>query len=275
MYLPTQEALIDGVRTVYRRCGLSGPDVLMLHGWVSSSRMWHSAQKALGPFCRTWAFDLPGFADSERIPLEDYQIDRWVDHAVAFIDAQGLQQPVLVGHSMGGMICARLVMKYPEVASRLILINPVVTGRTFLDLKLLADSPLQGMMTRLGHWVWPIVTSSLLSNPIQMVGGVHGANHQRGQEDWAKINGPIAIAGLRAIMCTDLSKDLARIKLPTLVVIGRLDMTAPNREGRLVAQNVPGAELVVLRAGHLPTDECPELVEPLLLTFILGQPELA
>lgn len=275
MYLPTQEALIDGVRTVYRTDGQAGPDVLMLHGWVSSSRMWHSAQQALGPFCRTWAFDLPGFADSERIPLDDYHIDWWVDHAVAFIEAQGLQQPVLVGHSMGGMISTRLAMKYPEVASRLVLINPVVTGRTFLDLKLLADSPLRAMMTKLGNWVWPIVTSSLLSNPIQLIGGVHGADQQRGQEDWGKIDGPIAIAGLRAIMQTDLGKDLARIQLPTLVVIGRFDMTAPNREGRLVARKVPGAELVVLRAGHLPTDECPELVEPLLLTFILGQPELA
>ena len=270
MYLPLQSTRVTGVDLAFRSMGTTGSDVLFVHGWVSSGRMWHSAMRTLSRYHRTFAPDLPGFGDSQAIPLIQYKIDFWVDLLAEFIQQQGLKAPMLVGHSMGGMISIKLALRYPELVSRIVCINPVVTGRTHLDLRLIAESPLSAVMRKFGHWVWPFVSSGAMADPLGLVRTANG-DYVRNQEDWGKVNGEMTIAGLRAIMRCDLSPQLPQLTQPTLVVIGRYDLTAPNSEGRLLAEKAPNAELVVLRAGHLPTDDLPSLIEAMLLGYAEGQ----
>ncbi|MBN2471545.1 MAG: alpha/beta hydrolase, partial [Anaerolineae bacterium] len=126
---------------VYHVCG-AGPDVLLLHGWLGSGRMWHGVMRALSPYFRSWAPDLPGFGasplpeDAEPSSLADYQ------HSVrTFCDALSVRPYALVGHSMGALLALSLAVEHPELMDRLVLLSPPVRGRIGLRL----DVPLRTM----------------------------------------------------------------------------------------------------------------------------------
>jgi pimeloyl-ACP methyl ester carboxylesterase len=73
----------------------------------------------------------------------------------------------------------------------------------------------------------------------------------------------------RAIIQHDLTPRLARITAPALVLISTLDLMVANREGRLAAERIPGARLVVLHAGHMATDDRPAEVLQQLQEFLV------
>ena len=79
------------------------PDVLLLHGWVSSSRMWRATLAALGGHFRCWAPDLPGCGDSP-LQAETYTADLAADRAavLAFCAALDIHPYAILGHSLGG-----------------------------------------------------------------------------------------------------------------------------------------------------------------------------
>src|SRR6266852_3962046 len=86
----------------YRMSG-SGPDVLLIHGWLSSSRMWEGTMEHLTPYFRVWAIDLIGFGDSwSGDPARVLTIDDQTRFVVAFCKAVGIRLYAGIGHSMGG-----------------------------------------------------------------------------------------------------------------------------------------------------------------------------
>lgn len=76
-------------------------------------------------------------------------------------------------------------------------------------------------------------------------------------------------AAFAAFPDVDITPWLARISAPTLVVVGERDPTVPPEEGRLIADHVPGAELLICPgAGHMPHFEQPDLFRRGLADFL-------
>jgi len=267
MYSPLQTTTLDDLQIGYRVQG-RGPDVLLLHGWVSSGRMWQVMMDALDSRFRFWALDLPGFGDSQKPGQGWYSIPNYNRFVGGFMKLLGLQQVDVIGHSMGGMLALNLAIEHPEKIGRLVAINPVVTGRTHLDLRLLSKSPLGRPMIKLGRWVWPLATTDW---PDWMrLGTDRGrASHSRRiREDWGKATPDSALSSLRAISQYDLTSRLRQVRAPTLVIVGNRDLTAPNSEGRLAVRSISSARLAVLPTGHLPTDDLPGQTHALVDEFL-------
>ena len=257
---PLHTTTLDGLRIAYRVAG-HGPDVLLIHGWVSSSRMWSLMMDDLSTRFRCWAIDLPGFADSDKPGASWYSIENYEQVINAFADQFGLTRFDLIGHSMGGMIALRFAARQPTRVRRLVAINPVVTGRVYWDLRLLTGTPLRHSMLALGRWFWPIASSDLLRR--------HKSLHARRMSiEWNQATPDSAISAAKAISHHDLTPLLPRITAPTLVIVGKRDLTAPNAEGRFAAQMIPDARLEELSAGHLPTDDVPEQTHALVSEFL-------
>ncbi|MBI3243927.1 MAG: alpha/beta hydrolase [Chloroflexi bacterium] len=273
MYSPLHQITLDGLQIGYRVQG-RGPDVLLLHGWVSSGRMWQTMMDALESRFRLWAPDLPGFGDSEKPEHSWYSIANYNRFVRQFMARLALEQVDVIGHSMGGMLAFDLAIEHPEQVRRLAAINPVVTGRTHLDLRLLSESSFGQQMLKLGRWVWPLATSDWPDWAWLGVDRKRAIYARRIREDWGKATSDSAMSSLRAIARNDLTPRLTQVKAPTLVVVGNRDLTAPNSEGRLAAHSVPGARLVVLPTGHLPTDDLPDRTQTLVEEF-LGVREFA
>lgn len=231
-----------------------GPDVVFIHGWASSSRMWAEFSTRLAERYRCWSLDLPGCGDSDKPGGHWYSIPNFTSTVHTFLDLHGLERVRLVGHSMGGMIVLNLAARHPGLVSRLVAINPVVTGNA--NLRHLARPAVSG---RLLHWALrlsPVVLQPLLAHPLG--GRVNGLHHiRRRTEDFVKGTPESLLSSGRAVMAFDVSPLLARITAPTLVIVGDRDLNVPTSEGRLAADKIPAAELHVLRGGHLVTDDRP------------------
>jgi len=255
---------VDGLLIHYTVTG-QGPDVLFVHGWAASRRMWSQVTAELAPHFRCWSLDLPGCGDSDRPEDLWYSIPNLTALVRGFMAGQGLRQVRLVGHSMGGMISLNLAARHPELIERLVAINPVVTGNSHL--RRLAQP---GARRRLLQWllgVSPRVLAPLLSTGESLrVNGVH--HIRRRTEDFFKVSPSALLSSGRAIVAYDLTPQLPRIAAPTLVIVGDRDLNVPISEGRLAARQIEGARLHVMRAGHMATDDRPTEIVTQLQGFL-------
>jgi pimeloyl-ACP methyl ester carboxylesterase len=78
------------------------PSVLLLHGITSSAQSWVRVGPELADRYQVYALDMRGHGDSIKPPRGTYSLRHTADDAVAFIEALGLERPVLIGHSWGG-----------------------------------------------------------------------------------------------------------------------------------------------------------------------------
>ena len=116
-----------GLMTNYHDMG-SGFPVLMIHGsgpGVSAWVNWRLVMPELSKHRRVLAPDMAGFGFTERPEGMVYNMDAWVDQAIAFIDALDLPQVDLVGNSFGGALALALTIRRPERIRRLVLMGAV------------------------------------------------------------------------------------------------------------------------------------------------------
>lgn len=104
---------LDSGRLATREWGESTAghtDVLLIHGGAAHSGWWDHVAPALAQRRRVIAFDLSGHGDSTR--RAEYSVDQWAAEAQAVIDQAALTAaPVVVGHSLGGIVAATLARR--------------------------------------------------------------------------------------------------------------------------------------------------------------------
>lgn len=266
MYSPLRTLELDGLQIGYRTKG-DGPDVLMVHGWASSSRMWQRLMDDLADRYRCTALDLPGFGESDKPHDSWYSIARYVQIVEQFSQTLGLHEPALVGHSMGGTIVLSIAGEATLPIRHLVAINPVVTGRTYLDLRMLANPRLSPHMMRLSSLVWPIASGDWMG---PWFGAVRREHLRRQRDEWRQSTPISLMAAARAIGQCDLTERLPNIATQTLIVVGSRDFTAPPTQGKYAAKRIPGARLTVLPSGHLPTDDLPQETANVVGSFLSG-----
>ncbi len=213
--------------------------LVCVHGLAGSSRWWAPVVPALSERYDVRLIDLPRFRFLSRIRPSDAAA--WLGRQLD--DAQ-LDQPILVGHSLGGLISAQLAAREPDRIHRLVLVDPagMPTGRP-LPLEPLA---LANALTT----VRPRFFATLVADALR----------------W----GPDALlrGGLYALG-TDVRVDLASISAPTLVVWGEHDVLMPRRLAESWRDAIPGARLAVLPgAGHVPMVESPSEFVAALFDFL-------
>lgn len=270
--MPAEQALVEqisvrGMKIAYQAVGPEDrPAVVLLHGWASSRRMWDGAQQALGTRCRTFAIDLPGHGESSKPSWSWYSIPAYVDVVRGFIEALGLTRPAVVGHSMGGTIALELAANAPNSLDRVVVVNPVVTGRIYARNLPLRESWVEPAV-RVSRRVWP-TASRLLTRPPQALRRYAPGHVLRNSEDLGTTTADSALGSMRAVLTWDVSSRLSQIRVKTLVVVGVEDRVVAPGEGEEAARAIPAARLVRLEAAHNPNDEIPELFYPVLESFL-------
>lgn len=108
------------------------PVMLLLHGITSSAQSWVRVGPELATHYRVYALDMRGHGESIKPPPGAYSLRHTADDAAAFIEALGLERPILIGHSWGGATGIVLASgawsdKPAPAISRLILEDPAHT----------------------------------------------------------------------------------------------------------------------------------------------------
>lgn len=251
----------------YSAAGDGQEAVVLLHGWGDTREVWRPTLRALAPYARAFALDLPGHGGS---PLARATQMRQVANRVAtFCATRGLASIALVGHSMGGNVALELALNQPELVARLVLVAPAALAS--------AMPPYTRLYLQNGYG-WAALRASLLV--------------YRGLDALSRGWRPLADAGRRApglrraavaahhdpdelrcllggLFANPLDDRLGQVRAPTLVISGDLDAVVPVGLSRRVAAAIPGARFaLVRRALHHPMDEQPEAFLQALLGFL-------
>jgi pimeloyl-ACP methyl ester carboxylesterase len=121
-----KSATCDGVTLRYIETGTGEPPILFIHGWTCNRTNWRDQIPHFAKKHRVVAVDLRGHGESDK-PDQDYTIEGFVDDVAWLIGKLGLERPVVVGHSMGGMIALNLVRRQPKLVSAIVMVDaPIV-----------------------------------------------------------------------------------------------------------------------------------------------------
>jgi pimeloyl-ACP methyl ester carboxylesterase len=115
---------VQGARVHYLHAG-SGRPMVLIHGLVGSAANWRRNIPALSGEASVYAVDLVNMGKSERVAGLDASLEATADRVAAFMEALGLAQADIVGHSHGGAVALMLAARHPRRVRSLILFAPV------------------------------------------------------------------------------------------------------------------------------------------------------
>lgn len=256
---------VNGI--AYDRAGpRGGLPVVLVHAGVADRRMWEPQWPSLTSRHDAVRLDLRGFGDSTARPVGPLSPP---DDVLAVLDAEGIECCHLVGASYGAGVAVEVALTRPSAAASLLLVAP---GGSLIpeatdDLRAFAAEENAALAT--GD-----LDAAAEANVRWWVDGP-GRPSDRVTAD---VRGLVARMQLRAFELTadwdDVEEDepeppalerLAEIDVPTLVLLGDLDLDAIRLAAGRVAQGVSGARLVVWEGvAHLPSLERPEEFSALL-----------
>lgn len=251
------------------------PPVMLVHGWGASAFAWRETIEALAAAgWRVVAPDLRGHGFSEK-PDDPrlYTSDAMAEHLLAIMDAAGVRRAPLVGHSLGAETSLGVALRAPERVSRLVLIAPVGLGTVRLAFlgRLLTPSALTRLMTRvLGRWAvrvalfvasarrwWDAELIEQHAAPLSHRGFAAATRHLLHGALWRRRS----------------PAELARVKVPVLVIVGERDRLVPTRGTDDWCRLLPDARAErVEGAGHVLPEEAAERVNGLVVEFLAGEP---
>ena len=119
-----REVSTGGMKLHYLDWGAEGRvPVVFLHGNAQQAHSWDFISLALCDSYRCLAPDARGHGDSDWAPQGEYTVDAYVQDLAGFVDELGLDQFILVGHSMGGRTCYVYTSMYPEKVKALAIVD--------------------------------------------------------------------------------------------------------------------------------------------------------
>ena len=227
--------------------------LVFLHGIGGAARAWRGQLEVFGDRYRALAWDMPGYGGST--PLITVSIATLADALQEFLVEVGATRPVLIGHSIGGMIVQQWLVKHPRAATAVVLAQTSPAfgkadgdwQKSFIEARLGPLDRGETMAT-----LAPVLVSELAGDDPD-AGGMQVA-----RDCMASVSEKSYRASMLALLGFDLRKALGDIKVPTLVLSGSKDKNAPAPMMAKMATYIPSATYVELEgAGHLVNLERP------------------
>ncbi len=242
----------------------AAPALVFLHGIGGAARGWRHQLATFSPSWHTVAWDMPGYGAS--LPLSGVSIATLAGALADFLAALNLKRPVLVGHSIGGMIVQRLIADRPDAARAVVLAQTSPAfGRPDGDWQKKFIEDRLGPLDR-GETM-KMMAPKLVA---ELVGDAPDAAGVALAQDCMAATHPDSYRSMMlALVGFDLKDALGRIALPTLVLSGSKDGNAPAPMMRRMADAIPGARYVELEGcGHLANLERPAEFDAALRGFL-------
>jgi pimeloyl-ACP methyl ester carboxylesterase len=274
----TQRVDVDGHSVSVVDTGGDGPPLLWIHGLGGIWQNWLLNIPAFMGTHRCVAVDLPGFGESE-MPAGEISIRGFAEAVDRVCDELDIENPVVIGNSMGGFTGAELACSFPTRVSKLVLVaaaglsteylarEPLLAGaRIFAALT--ARTGLRGSFAVKRPRMRRLALQVIVRYPERL-------SVPLATELVAGANAPGFIPAFAALMDYSFRDKLERIEVPTLIVWGRNDMLVPVEDAEMYEHLIgDNAHSVIFEdTGHLPMLERPSRFNDLLAGFLAGERE--
>jgi len=238
------------------------PTIVFVHGAGFDHSLWGLQSRYFGYHGHNvLAVDLPGHGRSQGPPLD--RVEEMADWVVKLLDAAGVENAALVGHSMGALIVLECAVRHATRVARIALVAvsyPMKVTEAFLDAARGNEQTAFDMYTIWGHA--PRVPLGASPNPGMWMYGDTLAR-------LARLAPNALYAGLKA------SNDYiggeagaAKVACPVLIVLGNRDQMTPPRSAEHFLRAFRSAQTVrVPAAGHTLTTEAPDATLDALIAF--------
>ena len=256
--------LSPGVRMHYVEQGQKdGPVLVLLHGYTDSYLSFERVLPLLPRSFHVYALDQRGHGESSR-PECCYTQSDFASDVAAFLDSQGIQRAVLVGHSMGSFIAQQVALEHPQRVEALVLIGsaPTVHGNSVAaELKSYVDTlsdPIDPAFVRdfQASTFYRPIPPSFLDTAVS---------------ESLKVPARVWQAALSGLIAEDHSARLGDITVPTLVVGGDKDGFFSVPEQQALADALPrGSFALYSETGHAPHVEQPHRFVHDVKVFLRG-----
>jgi sigma-B regulation protein RsbQ len=248
-------------RNNVRDFGAGTQPMLFAHGFGCDQNMWRYVTPAFEADYRIVLFDYVGAGQSDLSaydPQRYAQLDGYADDILDVCHALGLEDVILVGHSVSSVIAVLAANREPERFDRLILIGP--SPRYINDPPEYRGgferSEIEGLLEMMDRnfigWA-NFLGPAIMKNPDRP---------ELGEEltaSFCSTDPDIARRFAEATFFADNRADLAAVQVASLILQCSDDMIAPLEVGEFTHRNVPGSTLHVLEAtGHCPHMSHPE-----------------
>jgi pimeloyl-ACP methyl ester carboxylesterase len=267
----TEYLELEGTWIRYNVIG-GGPPVLLVHGWLSSSRIWEQLAGRLAQRFTVYTLDLSGFGESDK-PLTGYGVRNGSRLLYAFCAHFGLTRTNVVGHDLGGNMVVKLAADHPDIVGRLVLIaTPADEDQIDLPTPLwLATLPVLGpIFYTLGRLALPVRRlwmRSFVADPNDLTEEVV---EDAGRSTPAAVGQTLSIAR-REISRGRLARQARIIKIPLLLIAGEGDQIVDPQAVDIWARSVDQAEVCLLdECGHLPMIERTAECNAQVLAYLTG-----
>ncbi len=222
--------------------------LVFIHGSGGSKESWTYQTQY---FKDSLALDLPGHSQGELIPT----IDGYVEWLRGWIQQKGLQQVVLVGHSLGGGIALLYALKYPKELKGIITVGSGARLRVHPQF-------LEGLEQ--------VIKNPGAENPLNTAYDLIDPELAMILKRRMAENGPAAtLNDLKACDQFDIMDRIAQITVPTLAVCGDQDVMTPPKYSQYLAGHLPKAKVVIIEGGtHMVFAEKPREVNQAIEDFL-------
>jgi 3-oxoadipate enol-lactonase len=254
----------NGISTHYQIEGpKDAPVVILSHSLAANLKMWDAQLPALLPDFQVLRYDLRGHGQSES-PKGEYTLENLSIDLFGLLDGLEIDRVHFVGLSLGGMIGQTSILKNPD---------------RFLSVSL-CDTTSNTPPAALPIWEDRIVTArnfGMTSMVQSTIDRWFSSNFQHRQaSEVERVRDMIRSTSIdgycgcsRAIMKLNLTNQLSRITLPTLLMVGQDDPGTPVGVHKIIQEQVDGSDLFVIpNALHLCNIEQDQIFNNRLLSFL-------
>lgn len=247
-----------------------GKPLVLISGLGYSCWQWHKMVPLLAEKFMVITFDNRGVGQSDK-PAGLYTAAMLAADTAGLLDALGVEQAVIAGHSMGGFVAQALALEFPHKVEKLILCSTNFGGPRHVPvtqeaMKVLTDVS-SDALTRFRNGLAVSTAPGWAEKNPQMI------------EEWIRwrVANPIEPAHYQSQMAIGLGlipeaaafeNKLPRLNVPALILTGVHDKVVPPANADLLAQKISGSRVVIFPdAGHFFPIEIAEVASQVITDF--------
>lgn len=247
----------DRVRLAFEEQGAGSPPMLLVHGWSCNHTHFAPQAAHFSQRHRVVSVDLRGHGVSDA-PEQDYTMAGFADDLAFLCQQLGIVRPIVVGHSMGGVIAFELAARHPDLVGAVVAIDSPLVPPDALG------SMIAGFVDGLKSPEYQNVTRGFVNN-VLFLATDDAERRARITEEMAGAHQHVMASAMECIFSCDTAASATGCLVPALLINAAAPLADLNRLRELCPHVMIGQ---TVGAGHFNHLEVPEQVNAMIERFL-------